>query len=217
MNAHTLYAVGDTTSFGQPYQPLLLKLTAAQAKLQPSPLTAPDAMLSAITAVPGSTEMWATGVNDSTGMTVYLHLVGGAWSVQSQAAGGAGASLVAIGPDNVAAGGGAAHWNGAGWTAETVSGGDFDYAEAVAAAPNGKALWAVGESGSGSSVTAPRGQAHALAKRVERGRIGVRQPAEHDLGDQPARSRAGEDTLAAVPGADGEALLEPADVGDAVV
>ncbi len=155
VSGRTLYAVGDTTSFGQPYQPLMLKLTPAKAKLQPSPMAAPDAMLSAITAVPGSTEMWATGVNNSTGMTVYLHLVGGVWSVQSQVAGGAGASLAAIGPNDVwAAGGGAAHWNGTSWTPETVSGGDFDYAEAITAAPNGKSLWAVGESGSGSSVTA---------------------------------------------------------------
>ena len=36
LNGHTLYAVGDTTSFGQPYQPLLLKLTAARARLEPS-------------------------------------------------------------------------------------------------------------------------------------------------------------------------------------
>lgn len=152
----TLYAVGDVSSFGQPSQPMMVKVAATRVKQVASPLATLDGMLTAVTAVPQSRELWATGIDNTTADAVFLHFDGTAWSLRSRIAGGAQGSVTAFSANDVwAAGGGIEHWNGIAWTHEDVTTGSFPYLRAIVAAPHSHTVWAVGVS-SGDTLIVKR-------------------------------------------------------------
>ncbi len=151
-----LYAVGDVSAFGQPSQPLLAKVTAARVKQLASPLTTSDGLLTAVTAVPKSNQLWATGMDGATADAVYLRFDGSAWSLQARVPGGAQGSITAVSPTDVwAAGGDVEHWNGTVWAHEQAPGTGFPFLRAIAAVPHAQTLWAVGvTSGAGTHTLA---------------------------------------------------------------
>ena len=149
-----LYAVGDVSAFGQPSQPLLVKVTAARVKQIASPLTTSDGMLTAVTTVPKSNQLWATGVDSATADAVYLRFDGTAWSLQARRSGGAQGSITALSPTDVwAAGGDIEHWNGVAWDHESAPGAGFPFLRGIAAVPHAHTVWAVGVlSGAGTDT-----------------------------------------------------------------
>src|SRR6185437_12293512 len=71
---------------------------------------------------------------------------------------------------------------------------------------------------SSSSPACPRRSMSCAPPRgVERRRIGERRAPQHEVGREPGRAAAGEDALAAVARADDGVLVQPADVGQAVL
>jgi hypothetical protein len=152
ISSNDVWAVGTSRNIGDDFQTLTQHWDGSSWTIVPSPNPSEgENQLSAVAGV-AANDVWATGSgwDGITGIPLFFHWTGSAWSQVSSPGGGGGGLITLASNDAWAVAGNVAHWDGASWSLvpnATVSGAVWLSLKGVTAI-SGCEAWAVGSQGS---------------------------------------------------------------------
>lgn len=151
ISAHDVWAVGTSRNIGEDFQSLTEHWDGSSWTIVPSPNPSAENQLHTVAGVAGN-DVWATGGgwDGITGIPLFFHWTGSAWSQVSSPGGGGGGLITLASNDAWAVAGNISHWDGTSWSLvpnPTVPGAVWLSLQGVTAI-SGCEAWAVGSQGS---------------------------------------------------------------------